>query len=307
MQSVLNRKVKFRESFRPFAPSVLQESASEYFEFAPGVESPYMLLVADVRPEKRVDGEPRRAGLKGLDLLKAKRSVIPAVTHVDYSARVQTVTRDRHPAYHQLISDFQQATGCPVIINTSFNVRGEPIVCSPRGCPGLLPEHGDGRPDDGALPPLEARAAEGPAGQSGETPEGVQAGLTMTFEDINFSPDDRELRVFSVMWLAGFGVAGAVVAWRGAGWAPALWGIAAAGGAIGLVAPRAMKPVYVAWMAAAFPIGWTVSVVLLASLYYGVFTAFGLVFKAIGRDPLGRSFDETASTYWVPHRQPRRR
>jgi carbamoyltransferase len=132
MQSVLNRKIKFRESFRPFAPSVLQESASEYFEFAPGAESPYMLLVADVRPEKRVDGEPQRAGLKGLDLLKAKRSVIPAITHVDYSARVQTVTRDRHTAYHQLISDFQRATGCPVIINTSFNVRGEPIVCSPQ-------------------------------------------------------------------------------------------------------------------------------------------------------------------------------
>jgi carbamoyltransferase len=131
MQSVLNRKIKFRESFRPFAPSVLQESASEYFEFAPGVESPYMLLVADVRREKRVDGEPRRAGLKGLDLLKAKRSVIPAVTHVDYSARVQTVARDRHAAYHHLIRDFQQATGCPVIVNTSFNVRGEPIVCTP--------------------------------------------------------------------------------------------------------------------------------------------------------------------------------
>jgi DMSO reductase anchor subunit len=126
----------------------------------------------------------------------------------------------------------------------------------------------------------------------------------MTFKDINFSPDDRELRIFSLIWLAGFGVAGAVVAWRGAGWAPALWSIAAAGCAIGLVAPRAMKPVYIAWMVAAFPIGYTVSVVLLVVLYYGVFTAFALAFKAIGRDPLGRSFDDTASTYWVPHRQP---
>ncbi|HEY5472418.1 MAG TPA: carbamoyltransferase C-terminal domain-containing protein, partial [Candidatus Limnocylindrales bacterium] len=131
MQSVMNLKIKFRESFRPFAPSVLQEHVSEYFEMAPGVESPYMLLVADVRPEKRVDGDARGAGLKGMALLKAKRSVVPAITHVDYSARLQTVERDRHTTYHKLISRFRDATGCPVIINTSFNVRGEPIVCSP--------------------------------------------------------------------------------------------------------------------------------------------------------------------------------
>ena len=131
MQAVMNLKIKFRESFRPFAPSVLQEHASEYFEMAPEVESPYMLLVADVRPDKRVDGDRRQTDLKGMDLLKAKRSVVPAITHVDYSARVQTVERQRHTTYHQLISAFHEATGCPVIINTSFNVRGEPIVCSP--------------------------------------------------------------------------------------------------------------------------------------------------------------------------------
>jgi carbamoyltransferase len=131
MQSVMNLKIKFRESFRPFAPSVLQEHVSDYFEMAPEVESPYMLLVADVQPDKRVDGDAGRAGLKGMELLKAKRSVVPAITHVDYSARVQTVERHRHATYHQLISRFHEATGCPVIINTSFNVRGEPIVCSP--------------------------------------------------------------------------------------------------------------------------------------------------------------------------------
>jgi carbamoyltransferase len=129
MQSVMNLKIKFRESFRPFAPSVLQERASEYFEMDDGVESPYMLLVANVRPEKRV--ESQQAGLEGMDLLKATRSVVPAITHVDYSARVQTVERHRHATYHELIDRFYQATGCPVIINTSFNVRGEPIVCSP--------------------------------------------------------------------------------------------------------------------------------------------------------------------------------
>jgi hypothetical protein len=126
----------------------------------------------------------------------------------------------------------------------------------------------------------------------------------MNFKDINFNPDDRELRIFSILWLVGFGLLGGVVAWRGGTWAPALWGLAVVGCAVGLVAPRAMKPIYVAWMVAAFPIGWTVSLVLLALVYYVIFTAFSLVFKAFGRDALGRSFDRKASTYWVPRRQP---
>jgi carbamoyltransferase len=131
MQSVMNLKIKFRESFRPFAPSVLAEENSQYFEMAPGVESPYMLLVAPVQPSKRaeLDGEDTRA--KGIDRLKLRRSEIPAVTHVDYSARVQTVDAQRHGRYYRLIKAFQAKTGCGVIVNTSFNVRGEPIVCTP--------------------------------------------------------------------------------------------------------------------------------------------------------------------------------
>ncbi len=131
MQSVMNLKIKFRESFRPFAPSVLQEDVASYFEMDAEVESPYMLLVADVRPDKRLDDEGKRKGLKGMDLLKSARSVVPAITHVDYSARVQTVDRERSPEYHRLIERFKEKTGCPVIINTSFNVRGEPIVGRP--------------------------------------------------------------------------------------------------------------------------------------------------------------------------------
>ena len=129
MQSVMNLKIKFRESFRPFAPCVLAESVHDYFGFEAGQESPYMLLVAPVRPEKRLDGEGSEA--KGLELLKAKRSVVPAVTHVDYSARVQTVDARRHARLHALMTRFWDKTGCPVIINTSFNIRGEPIVCTP--------------------------------------------------------------------------------------------------------------------------------------------------------------------------------
>jgi carbamoyltransferase len=131
MQSVMNLKIKFRESFRPFAPSVLRERASEYFEMRPGVDSPYMLLVAPVRAEKRVATPADSADLQGIEKLKVPRSVLPAVTHVDDSARIQTVDPARHGRFYKLLKAFERETGCPVLINTSFNVRGEPIVCTP--------------------------------------------------------------------------------------------------------------------------------------------------------------------------------
>jgi carbamoyltransferase len=129
MQSILNLKVKYRESFRPFAPSVLREHVAEWFEL--DSDSPYMLLVADVVPSRRRAMTPDEQALFGIDKLNVPRSEIPAVTHVDYSARIQTVHQETNPAYYALISAFHQRTGCPVIVNTSFNVRGEPIVCTP--------------------------------------------------------------------------------------------------------------------------------------------------------------------------------
>jgi carbamoyltransferase len=130
MQSVLNLKIKFRESFRPFAPSVLLEHANEYFEL--DGPSPYMLLVANVRKDKLVEVPEEQRGLQGIAKLKTIRSTVPAITHVDNSARIQTVAKEDNPRYHRLISKFHEKTGCPVIINTSFNVRGEPIVCTPQ-------------------------------------------------------------------------------------------------------------------------------------------------------------------------------
>jgi carbamoyltransferase len=129
MQKMLNLKIKYRESFRPFAPSVLSEDAAEWFDL--DVESPYMLLVADVARKHRIPMTEEQNRLFGIDKLNIPRSSIPAVTHVDYSARVQTVHRETNPRYHALISRFKGRTGCPVIVNTSFNVRGEPIVCTP--------------------------------------------------------------------------------------------------------------------------------------------------------------------------------
>jgi len=129
MQSVLNLKVKYRESFRPFAPSVLREDVKEWFNL--DADTPYMLLVANVQERHRLETTPEQQALFGIDKLNVPRSRIPAVTHVDYSARIQTVHRETNPRYHALISAFRDLTGCPVIVNTSFNVRGEPIVCTP--------------------------------------------------------------------------------------------------------------------------------------------------------------------------------
>jgi carbamoyltransferase len=129
MQSTMNLKIKFRESFRPFAPSVLRERLPDVF--AMDEESPYMLLVASVVPSLRIPMTPEQEKLFGIEKLNIPRSSIPGVTHIDYSARIQTVTEDHHPVYYRLLKAFEKLTGCPVIINTSFNVRGEPIVCTP--------------------------------------------------------------------------------------------------------------------------------------------------------------------------------
>jgi carbamoyltransferase len=129
MQTLMNVKIKFRESFRPFAPVVLRERANEFFDLPPGQESPYMLLVAPVAQRQRIAAASE--SLRGLEKLKATRSTIPAVTHVDYSARLQTVDPERHGRLYRLLQAFEAKTGCPVMINTSFNVRGEPIVCRP--------------------------------------------------------------------------------------------------------------------------------------------------------------------------------
>jgi carbamoyltransferase len=129
MQALMNIKIKFREGFRPFAPSVLFEKVGEFFEMEK--ESPYMLLVADIKNERRRLMTIEEEKLWGIDKLNVVRSEIPAITHVDYSARLQTVHKDTNPRYHKLIEQFEKDTGCAVIINTSFNVRGEPIVCTP--------------------------------------------------------------------------------------------------------------------------------------------------------------------------------
>ena len=129
MQSIMNLKIKYRESFRPFAPTVLREHVSDYLDI--DCESPYMLLVANIKDEKRIKMSGEEEKLFGLEKLKVARSDVPAITHVDYSARIQTVTKEDNPLFYSMIEEFYKKTGCPMVVNTSFNVRGEPIVCRP--------------------------------------------------------------------------------------------------------------------------------------------------------------------------------
>lgn len=129
MQSIMNLKIKYRESFRPFAPTVLREHVSDYFDI--DCESPYMSLVANIKDEKRIKMSGEEEKLFGLEKLKVVRSEVPAITHVDYTARIQTVTKEDNPLFYSVIEEFYKKTGCPMIVNTSFNVRGEPIVCRP--------------------------------------------------------------------------------------------------------------------------------------------------------------------------------
>jgi carbamoyltransferase len=129
MQATMNLKIKFRESFRPFAPAVMREHVSDYFEM--DCDSPYMLLVAPVVEKRRISMNEEQSSLFGIAKLNVPKSDIPAVTHVDYSARVQTVAANNHPTFYKLLAAFKEKTGCPVLVNTSFNVRGEPIVCTP--------------------------------------------------------------------------------------------------------------------------------------------------------------------------------
>ena len=130
MQKTMNLKIKFRESFRPFAPSIRAENISDYFEI--DRESPYMLLVANVQKDKQVKMSEEQNSYFGLEKLNVVRSEVPAVTHVDYSARIQSVNKQTNPRYHEVLTKFNDKYGCPVIVNTSFNVRGEPIVCTPK-------------------------------------------------------------------------------------------------------------------------------------------------------------------------------
>ncbi len=314
MQSVLNRKIKFRESFRPFAPSVLRERVDEFFEMRPRSNSPYMLFVAPVRESRRIAVDETETAAQGIERLQAPRSDVPAVTHVDYSARVQTVDADQHGRYAALLRAFEAKTGSPVLVNTSFNVRGEPIVCTPEdawNC--FLATDMDvlvlerfvirkrAQPDaDDPPPELSVRR---PPGR--HPPRRVQTRpASKALLEINRNPSARELRWFGLLLAAFVAVAGGLVHWRLE--APEAARMAWAAGAALTVVYAAVRPwrrfVWLGLSHAAFPIGWIVSHLALAASYFLVLTPIGLAMRPFRRDPLARAPDRSAASHWTARR-----
>jgi carbamoyltransferase len=333
MQAVMNLKIKFRESFRPFAPCVLREHVHEWFGMRPGEDSAYMLLVAPVLEKHRVPLSAADAAVlrKDLDLLRRVnlvRSTVPAITHVDYSARVQTVD-ERHGRYQRLMKKFYEKTGCPIIVNTSFNLSWEPIVLTPQEAyhtfmqsemdvlvledfvlhkteqPLGLPAWA--RPDAGEAPD-PARPWASPVTREPHRPPTARRSSMIDPQLPEQAPvpvSARTLRQFAALWLL---ILGGLAFWQGYARdhtvvAGVLAVLAVAVGFLGLLKPQAIRLIFVGATACTFPIGWAVSQVLLVILFYGVFTPVALVFKLIGRDALGRCPRPDLPTYWTPQPQ----
>ena len=294
MQSVLNMKIKGRESFRPFAPSCLADEAARYFDLE--VDSPYMLLVAPVREERRRALDAADAAVEGVEAVKVTRSDIPAVTHVDYTARVQTVREETSPRYARLLERFRERTGYGLLVNTSFNVAGEPIVCTPaeayrdfmetemdvlvlEDCL-LLKEEQEGRRDEAA------------SGKEDPWAWPVPPAAPMT---------SAHLRKFGLVMATGFGLLTALFWWRGVGLMP--WTGAVAGGflAAGLVVPRLLAPVERGWMWMAEKLGAFMTRVLLTLTFVLGITPLALLARLVGRDRLDirspRAGDD--ATFWI--------
>ncbi|MFH2005435.1 MAG: carbamoyltransferase [bacterium] len=284
VQARVNAKVKFREGFRPFAPAVLEDRVSEWFEL--DQPSPYMLLVVQVAEGRWVaqsDEDARRTGLAKLDVV---RSEIPAVTHVDRSARVQTVGKDDNPGFHALLRDFGERTGCPVLLNTSFNLRGEPIVCTPEdACRTFLASGLDLL----AIGPYLVRR---PAGVE---PTGVPPPPPV----FPIVPEPRKLRIF------GLGGGGLLALLAGLFWwtgrpavTVALAVLAAIFAGFGLAAPRLLRPVERVMGAVGRFVSRVVTTVLLTGVYLMVITPVGWLRRVVARDPLQRRIEPQRASYW---------
>ncbi len=300
MQSRVNQMVKFRESFRPFAPAVLAEQADDWFDLD-GHASPYMLLVAPVAASRRVAPTEEERALQGLARLGARRSSVPAVTHVDGSARIQTVDRAREPRFHALLTAFERLTGCPVLINTSFNVKDEPIVATPQdawrtylatGIDVLVLEDCVVRvkPAQGAVARAATRAA------TTDVLEGAPP------RDLPPAPTPSALALFVATPLLLLGVVAGLLRWR-AGLTtlpPVLLVLGALASLTLLLAPGLRHPAHDAWGRVVRPVGRLLTALLLGAIYLLVLTPLALLARLLGRDPLQRRLDRGASSYWRP-------
>jgi carbamoyltransferase len=300
MQSILNLKVKFRESFRPLAPSVLDECAGEYFDL--DRESPYMLLVAPVREGLLLPTNNEQSPLSGIERLNVPRSTIPAVTHVDCSARIQTVHAATNPRYYELIRCFREKTRVGVLVNTSFNVRGEPIVCTAADAYSCFMRTEMDELVIGNFLLSKGEQSEEPVEES---PPGKGTPWKTELSRMEIPvPDRKGLRRFAFL-LAGifalfFGLLLPVL--RGVSYPR--WPFAAGFllFAWGAFAPGTLSPFYRGWMTVGTAIGWINMRVLLGIVFFLFVTPVALFFRAIGRDPMTRHRDPDATTYRVPGR-----
>lgn len=297
MQSVMNLKIKYRESFRPFAPSVLSDRVFDYFELDRA--SPYMLLVAPVKEDLRLPLTSEQQELFGIEKLKLRRSTIPAVTHVDYTARIQTVHQETNPRYAQLINHFEQKTGCSLLVNTSFNVRGEPIVCTPEDAYKcfMRTEMDYLVMENFVLAKSDQMLRE----QNNSLPADKQHGLANNGQETS-EPNQKELRNFGLLVGAFiailFGLLLPIVKqyplplwpWIIAG---ILWFLAA-------LTPNLLQGVYRLWKAIGLALGSFNTRLILGIIFYGLFTPTSLIMRLLNKDPMARKFDNDKESYRLP-------
>lgn len=312
MQARLNLKIKYRESFRPFAPSVLRERLEDCFELKEA--SPYMLLVAPVKeslrtcsrgPVGRVGATPEEESADFLTRLKTRRSTLPAITHVDYSARVQTVAAEDNPRFHQLLREFEKNTSCPVLVNTSFNVRGEPPVCTPADAFRcfMRTEMDYLALGNFLLDKTAISRSGGFSRDCGTDPKTTAISksplLGEEYQKLDRSP--RALRRFGLTLGSALLLLGAFLFWRRHGGAGLLF---ASLGALLLIlagiAPVLLKWVHGPWMILSLALGWVMTRVLLTVAFFLIVTPIGLLQRLFGKLPLEIAFRTGATSYWQP-------
>jgi carbamoyltransferase len=296
MQETLNLKIKFRESFRPFAPAVLEERAADCFDLKE--TSPYMLLVAPVREELRVNGENERAAGM-MTRLKERRSTLPAITHVDYSARVQTVSVSGNARFHNLLSAFERRTGCPVLVNTSFNIRGEPPVCTPEDAYRCyMKTEMDYLVLGNCVLDKNSRSGAFSRGRGTEEKSAIGKSPLLGASSSKHDLSVAALRRFGFTLASAFIVFGALLSWRHRIAGRPLTSLAFLFLAASIFRPSWLRFIYGPWMSVARILGTITSGILLTLVFFLVLTPLGLLQRLFGKRPLDLRFKGGATSYW---------
>jgi len=303
MQKKLNLKIKFRESFRPFAPSVLENAVKKYFQF--DRPSPYMLFVAEVAEDKRHRMSQKEEKLFGIDKLNIVRSEIPAITHVDYSARLQTVNENTNKKYYALLKEFGKQTGCPVLVNTSFNVRGEPIVCTPHDAYKCFMRT---EMDYLVLANYLLYKKEQPETTPGlswkdDFALGRFTPKQPAIMDTSKFGDRREWRKFGIGLSIILAILGTIQWIRGISLFPIFYSIAGIVLASGLLFPIILKPLFILFSYIGFALGWVMTRVILSALFFLVLTPIGLLSRLVKKRYLQTDIGTNETTYWKAHRE----